>query len=488
MPRGEQVNAPLRRLAVAVMVMFGLLLLNSNYLQVVRAEDLHNDPANPRLILEEYSRERGPILVGDQPIASSVETDDRLKYRREYAQGPLYAPATGFYSIVYGASGIEAEANSILAGTDDSLFVRRVIDQLTGEQVKGGSVQLTLNARAQRAALRQLDGRKGAVVALDATTGAILAMVSSPSYDPNVLSSHETRDVRAAYERLNSDRNRPMLNRALRETYPPGSTFKLVTAAAALESGMRRDSRVNNAAQLDLPQTTSNLPNYDGQPCNPAGRATLEDALKRSCNAAFGQIGMDLGADVLRDQATKFGFDRRFEVPMTTARSAFPEDPDAPQTAQSAIGQFDVRATPLQMAMVAAAIGNRGVVMKPHLVSVVRAPDLSVLDVTEPEEVGEAMSPQTADTLFDMMVTVVEEGTGSNARIEGVRVGGKTGTAQQGSSRRPHAWFVSLAPVDAEKTVAVAVVLEDGGGAPEVSGNQLAAPIARAVTLAVLRR
>ena len=481
-------NAPLRRVAVAVMLMFGLLLLNTNYLQVVRAEDLHNDSSNPRLILEEYSRERGPILVGDKAIASSIETDDRLKYKREYAEGPLYAPATGFYSIVYGASAVEAESNSILAGTDDSLFVRRVIDQLTGEQVKGGSVQLTLNAKAQKAAFDGLDGRKGAVVAIDPSTGAILAAVTSPSYDPNVLSSHDTAEVRAAREKLTADRDKPMLDRALRETYPPGSTFKLVTAAAALESGnFRRDSEVNNAAQLDLPQTTANLPNFDGQRCNAGGRATLEDALKRSCNAAFGQVGLDLGGDALRDQAEKFGFNRAFEVPMTTARSRFPVELDAPQTAQSAIGQFDVRATPLQMAMVAATIGNRGVLMQPFMVREVRAPDLSVLDRTSPDEIGEVMSPQTADTLAQMMVTVVEEGTGSNARINGVRVGGKTGTAQQGANRKPHAWFVSLAPINDPK-VAVAVVLEDGGGAAEVSGNQLAAPIARDVMLAVLGR
>ncbi|MEP6760501.1 MAG: penicillin-binding protein 2 [Sporichthyaceae bacterium] len=481
-------NAPLRRVALAVMLLFGLLLLNANYLQVVRAKELHNDPNNPRLILEEYSRERGPILVGDKAEAYSVKTDDRLKYLRKYAQGPLYAPATGFYSIVYGASGIEVDENSILAGTDDSLFVRRVIDQLTGEQVKGGSVQLTLNAKAQRAAYAGLHGRKGAVVALDPSTGAILALVSSPSYNPSLLSSHDTAKVRAAHERLTKDPDQPMLNRALRETYPPGSTFKLVTAAAALESGkFRRDSLVFNGASLDLPQTTVNLPTFDGQSCSASGQATLEDALKRSCNPAFGKVGLELGANRLRKQAERFGFNRAFDVPMKSARSRFPLNTDPPQTAQSAIGQFDVRATPLQMAMVAATIGNRGVLMNPFLVREVRAPDLSVLNTTRPHEVGQVVSPQTADTLAQMMVTVVEQGTGSNAKISGVRVGGKTGTAQQGANRKPHAWFVSLAPINDPK-VAVAVVLEDGGGAAEVSGNQLAAPIARAVMLAVLGR
>lgn len=482
-------NAPLRRLAVAVMVMFGLLLLNANYLQVVRADKLHHDRNNPRLILEEYSRERGPILVGGKPVASSVATTDRLKYLRKYSEGPLYAPATGFYSLVYGASGVEAEANSVLAGTDNSLFVRRIIDLLTGEQPKGGSVELTINPKAQKAAWDGLHGRRGAVVALDPSTGAILALVTSPSYDPNVLSSHDSSAARKAYERLQAAKGSPMLDRALRQTYPPGSTFKIVTTAAALESGkFQRDSKVNNAPTLNLPQTTTDLPNFDHQPCNPyGGAATLEDALKRSCNVAFGQVGLELGANALRAQAEKFGFNSAVSVPITSARSRFPADPNPPQTAQSAIGQYDVRATPLQMAMVAAAVANRGVLMKPYLVQEVRAPDLSVLDRTRPQELGVTMSPQTASTLADMLVTVVEQGTGSNARIPGVRVAGKTGTAQQGSNRKPHAWFVSFAPVEDPK-VAVAVVIEDGGGAAEVSGNQLAAPVAKSVMEAVLGR
>jgi peptidoglycan glycosyltransferase len=482
-------NAPLRRLSVAVMLLFGLLLVNANYLQVVRADALHHDSNNPRLIAEEYSRERGPILVAGQPVASSRETDDRLKYLREYSAGKLYSPATGFYSLVYGSSGIEQEESSVLAGTDDSLFVRRVIDLLTGASPKGGSVALTLDPRAQKAAYDGLAGRKGAVVAIDPGTGAILALVSSPSYDPNRLASHSPAEVRRNYKRLDSAKARPMLNRALRQTYPPGSTFKVVTTAAALESGKYTpDSEVNNDAELDLPQTDAMLPNYDGAPCSPSGRATLTDALKKSCNAAFGQVGLDLGDDALRDQAEKFGFNQSFEVPMRSVASRFPEDPNEPQTAQSAIGQFDVRATPLEMAMVVAAVANRGVLMAPYLVQEVQAPDLSVIDSARPREIGAAVSPQTAASMAQMMTAVVDDGTGTNARINGVKVAGKTGTAQQGAGRKPHAWFVSFAPSDTEAKVAVAVVLEDGGGAAEVSGNQLAAPIAQAVMRAVLER
>jgi penicillin-binding protein A len=483
------VNSALRRLSVAVLLLFGLLLLNANYLQVVRADALHNDSHNPRLIAEEYSRERGPILVGGKPVARSVETNDRLKFLRQYTEGKLYAPATGFYSVVYGATGIEQAENSVLAGTDDSLFVRRVIDLLTGTPPKGGSVALTLNAAAQKAAydgLRKLNAR-GAVVAVDPSTGAILAMVSTPSFDPNGLASHDTATVRRNYARLSSQKSQPMLNRALRQTYPPGSTFKLVTAAAALESGRYSpDSKVDNAPSLDLPQTTSDLPNENGGPCTTSGEATLTIALENSCNVAFGDLGLKLGPDALRSQAEKFGFNSAFEVPMRSAVSRFPENPNPPQTAQSAIGQFDVRATPLQMAMVAAAIANRGVQMAPYLVQEVRAPDLSVLETTKPRPLRVSVSPQTAASLTDMMVKVVEQGTGTNGQIPGVKVAGKTGTAQQGPGQTPHAWFVSFAPADTDPKVAVAVIVEDGAQQAEISGNGLAAPIARAVMEAVL--
>jgi peptidoglycan glycosyltransferase len=295
--------------------------------------------------------------------------------------------------------------------------------------------------------------------------------------------------VRESYEKLSTAGGRPLLNRSIRETYPPGSTFKIVTAAAALESGRYSpDSQVNNDPELDLPLTDATLPNYDGAPCNPSGTATLTDALKRSCNAAFGQIGLELGDDALRAQAEAFGFNDAFEVPMRSVPSLFPEELDEPQTAQAAIGQFDVRATPLQMAMVAAAVANRGILMQPYLVQEVRAPDLSVLDTTRPREIGTAVSPQTAASLAQMMTAVVDDGTGTNAQIPGVKVAGKTGTAQQGEGRKPHAWFVSFAPSDTDPQVAVAVVLEEGGDAPEVSGNELAAPIARAVMEAVLQR
>jgi len=480
------VNKPLRRIAVAVMAMFAAMLININYIQVVQAEDLRSERGNSRLILEEYSRERGPIVVAGEAIANSVETDGNLRFLRQYSQGPLYAPATGFYSTVYGATGIERAENAILSGTDDRLFVRRILDTLTGQAARGGSVALTLDPAAQQAAAEGLGDRPGAVVALEPDTGRILALASSPTYDPGVLAGADSQAVTQAFEALNADPSRPLLNRAFSEIYPPGSTFKLVTTAAALESGrFTPESEVFGGAELDLPQSTAVLPNSSGQACTGGETTTLLEALKRSCNTSFGQLGIELGADVLAAQAEKFGFGEGYEVPIGTAASRFPAEANAPQTAQSAIGQFDVAATPLQMAMVAAGIANRGIVMTPYLVDQVLGPDTVSLETADARELSRAVSPQTAATLTTMMVAVVEEGTGSNAAIDGVRVAGKTGTAQQGGDRPPHAWFVSFAPAD-DPQVAVAVIIESGGGEAEISGNRLAAPVARAVMAAVL--
>ncbi len=479
-------NKPLRRVAVAVMAMFGAMLVNINYIHVVQAEGLRTERGNSRLILEEYSRERGPIVVAGTEIARSRETDGALRFLRTYPEGPRYASATGYYSVVYGATGIERAENAILGGTDDRLFVRRILDTLTGETNRGGSVALTLDPAAQQAAVEGLGERPGAVVALEPATGKILALASSPTYDPGVLAGPDTEAVTAAFNTLTADPSRPLLNRALSEIYPPGSTFKIVTTAAALESGRYTpDSDVFGGATLDLPQSTATLPNASGAACTGGERTTLMEALKRSCNTSFGQLGIDLGADVLQAQAEAFGFGRRFEVPIRTAASRFPADANPPQTAQSAIGQFDVAATPLQMAMVAAGVANRGIVMEPYLVNEVRGPDTVSLGVTDPSELSRAVSPQTADTLTAMMVAVVEDGTGSNAAINGVRVAGKTGTAQQGGDRPPHAWFVSFAPAE-DPAVAVAVLIESGGGEAEISGNRLAAPVAREVMTAVL--
>ncbi len=481
-------NRQINRVTAGLIFLLLALIANVSFIQVFDAKSLRSQPGNQRVLLTEYSRERGPILLSSTPVAQSTATKDALKFLRSYPKGAAYAPVTGFYSMVYGATGIEGRENDVLAGNDSRFFVDRLQQMFANRKPQGGAVRLTINADAQLAAFKALNGRTGAVVALDPTTGAILALVSSPSFDPNTLSSHDAKTIQETYDVLNADPNKPMLNRPLAMTLPPGSTFKLVTAAAALESGnFAADSVLPGPASLDLPQTSSSIGNWTGKACGPDDKTTLKDALAMSCNTAFAWLGMKIGANAIEEQAKKFGFESSFDVPMTAATSHFPSNLNEPQTAMSAIGQYDVRATALQMAMVAAGIANDGVVMQPYLVAQILGPDLSVLQNTSPRAVSRAMSSENAAILRYMMVNVVSHGTGSNARIAGVEVGGKTGTAENAPGESAHAWFVGLAPAQNSQVV-VAVVLEHGGGATEVSGNALAAPIARAVMRAVLGR
>ncbi|MCY7365487.1 MAG: penicillin-binding protein 2 [Frankiaceae bacterium] len=487
-------NRPLRRVALACMVLFGLLLLNVNWVQVVKAEAYRDDPRNSRVLLRTYERERGPIAVlgqdgRRQAVAESTRTDGPLTWLRQYPGGASYAHVTGYYSLVYGRTGIERAEDDVLSGEADELFVRRLSDYVTGREPQGASVLLTLDPRAQAAAFEGLQGQRGAVVALDPRTGAVLAMVSLPSFEPARLSSFEPADIREYYAALNDATDDPLLNRAISKTYPPGSTFKVVTAAAALESGqVTPETQIPSPVLLDLPQTDSDLRNFGGSACS-GETSTLAEALRISCNTAFGALGLQLGDDVLREQAEAFGFgDNDLRVPTSVADSRFPDDANAPQTAQSAIGQFDVRVTPLQMAMVAAGIANGGEVMEPYLVREVQSPDLSVLRTADTNLLNRAVSGDVAAELTRMMELVVAEGSGRRAQIDGVRVAGKTGTAQHAPGRPPHAWFIGFAPAD-DPQVAVAVVVEDGGNlGSEATGGALSAPVAAAVMRAVLGR
>jgi len=335
---------------------------------------------------------------------------------------------------------------------------------------------------------KALGNQRGAVVALDPSTGAILAMVSHPQYDPTTLSSHNLDAVASAWKSLNADPGRPAVNRAIAgDLYPPGSTFKLITAAAALSSGkFTEESQIPGPASLDLPLTSTNLPTDDHQPCGAGNRTTLTHALEISCNTAFGWLGMQLGGDELRAQAAKFGFGDSLRVPMRVTPSTVPAQLNAPQTAQSAIGQYDVRVTPLQMAMVSAAIANKGIVMSPYLIKDTRNSDLGVIEQTKPEQLSQAITPDVAAALTRMMITVVQSGTGTRAQISGIQVAGKTGTAQHTQGGAPHAWFTAFAPADNPR-IAVAVVVEDGGNAGnEAFGGKVAGPIAKAVIEAVM--
>ncbi|WP_256793166.1 penicillin-binding protein 2 [Terrabacter sp. Ter38] len=485
-------NTPIRRLSVVIAALFTALLVAATMVQFTQAKTLNAMASNKRTLLDTYSRERGAIIVGGQAIAKSVPVQDQYRFLRTYPQDELYAQMTGFYSYAVGAPyGLEHASDDLLSGDADTLFVRRVTDLITGRKTAGATLELTIDPKAQAAADKALGDNKGAVVALDPKTGAILAMVSHPSYDPNPLSSHDLTKASKAWQTLSNDKDKSYLNRTINGVYPPGSTFKVITAAAALENGVVSDenSSVPGPAELDLPLTSTNLPNEDGRACGPGDKTTLIHALEISCNTAFGSLGLELGGEKIRAQAAKFGFGDALQIPMRVSVSSVPADLNAPQAAQAAIGQYDVRTTPLQMAMVAAGIANQGRVMTPYLIDSVRSPNLDIIESTpDPVELSQATSEQTASTLTKMMVSVVDHGSGARAQIDGVEVAGKTGTAQHDPGKPPHAWFISFAPATDAK-IAVAVVVEDGGvTGSEIGGGRVAAPIARQVMEAVLGR
>ena len=483
-------NNPVRKLSLVVAALFASLLVSTTLIQYVFAADLNARPDNRRTLLSTYARERGEILVGQTPVARSVPSDDEYKYQREYPEGPLYAHVTGFYSFFGAQGGLEQAENALLSGSSDKLFYRRVSDLFTGRRPQGATLETTLDAKVQAAAEEGLEGIRGAAVALDPKTGAILAMVSHPTYDPNDLATHDLTALEKNYARLNKDPTKPLVNRTINgDLYPPGSVFKVVTAAAALSTGeYTEDTVVPGPAVLDLPQTDADLPNAFDGPCGPGSEVTLTEALAVSCNTAFARIGMDIGAEALQSQAAKFGFGDSITVPMRVTPSTVPAEMNLPQLAQASIGQYDVRATPLQMAMVAAGVGNDGTVMRPYLVQSVIGSDLAVIESTEPEELSQAVTPDVAAQLTRMMEAVVEDGSGVRAQIPGVAVAGKTGTAQHGEGRKAHAWFISFAPAN-DPEIAVAVIAEDGGVAgSEAGGGAVAAPIAKQMMEARLDR
>ena len=477
-------NKQIRRVALIAMVMFALLLANGTYMMIFRQSSLAAQPQNRRVRDAEFAQNRGAILAaGKTEIAKTVPAKDRFKYQRVYPEGKLYAPITGFYSYDRASSALESTYNAQLSGTDDALFVRRLIDMATNRTPEGASVQTTIVPKIQKAATDALGNQKGAVVALDPKTGAVLALVTSPTYDPNDIASHDIEAAGKAYDRLASDSQHPLSNRAAREIYPPGSTFKLVTAAAALEDGKTPDSTVKSPDRLKLPNTRVFLPNSGN--CG-GTEITITQALKVSCNTAFANLGLEVGEDKLREQAQAFGFDQRHLDDLGGVASQFPDKLNKAQLALSSIGQYDVAASPLQMAMVSAAIANDGVLMDPYIVSNVRSHDLKSIETHEAQVLSKAMTPENAKELQQMMAAVVSEGTGHNAQIPGVEVAGKTGTAQSDPKRKPFAWFTSFAPVDDPK-VAVAVIVEDADiPRNDIAGGRVAAPIAKAVMEAAL--
>ncbi|UUU34832.1 penicillin-binding transpeptidase domain-containing protein [Streptomyces sp. CA-210063] len=481
-------NKTIRRSAVFTLLLVLALLVRATWVQFYEATALADDQDNRRNAILTYADPLGNIIVAGDSITGSARTEGGdLAYKRTYTDGELYAAVTGYASQAYAPTQLEGIYQELLNGTD--LRLKTVMDTVTDKRADPGNVITTIDPAVQKAAYDALGDKKGAAVAIDPTNGKILAVVSTPSYDPSSLTDANTAGT--AWKKLNADEDKPLTNRALRQPLPPGSTFKLVVAAAALEDGLYAsvDARTDSPDPYTLPDTTTELSNENASaPCE---NATIRTALRYSCNNVFAKMAVDLGQDKVRATAEKFGFnDKTQDVPVRAYESVYPSDMNRPSTALTGIGQYDVTATPLQMAMVSAAIANGGKLVSPHMVAQITNSGGDVLEDYDAEaDTKEIVSSETAEQLQSAMRTVVEDGTGTNARISGATVGGKTGTAQNGekNSKTPYAWFTSYGKADG-KEVAVAVVVEQSNAArSEVSGNGLAAPVARAVMEAALK-
>ncbi|MFE7764579.1 peptidoglycan D,D-transpeptidase FtsI family protein [Streptomyces sp. NPDC057438] len=481
-------NKTIRLTAVSILLLVLALLVRATWVQFYEGTALADAPDNRRNAIRTYADPLGNIIVAGDAITGSARTKGSdLAYKRTYTDGELYAAVTGYASQAYAPTQLEGVYQDLLDGSD--LRLKNVMDTVTGQRAEPGNVITTIDPAVQKAAYDALGDKKGAAVAIDPATGKILAVVSTPSYDPSSLTDANTAGT--AWKKLNADPDKPLTNRALRRPLPPGSTFKLVVAAAALEDGLYAsvDTKTVSPDPYTLPGTSTRLSNEN--PSAPCENATIRTALQYSCNNVFARMAVSLGQDKVRAMAERFGFDDKAQdVPVRAYESVYPTGMDESSTALTGIGQYDVTATPLQMAMVSAAIANGGKLVAPHMVAQITDGGGDVLEDYDAEAGSkEIMSARTAEQLQSAMRTVVEDGTGTNARISGVTVGGKTGTAQHGenNSKTPYAWFTSYGKAGG-KEVAVAVVVEQSNAArSEVSGNGLAAPVAKAVMEAALK-
>ena len=499
-------NRQIRQVAFLVLVMFTALSLSVTSVQGLARPAiweplssngaLNSDGRNSRTVNREFGTDRGPILLADKTTIVSTEKSDDGQgsedYQRVYANGPLYAPVTGYFSPAFASmTGLEREANSVLNGDDPSLFSSRIKTLVTGGSQKGGAVELTINPEIQQAAYEALGNREGAVVALDPSTGAILAMVSSPSYDPNQFASHDANAVTEISTTLSEDSSRPLDNRAIAgNRYPPGSTFKIITTAAALRTGkITPDQEVDAPDTITLPGTSHSLENYGGESCG-GDRTSFSHAFAESCNTPFAQLAMDVGDEELAKEAKNWGFDSKLSIPLRVTPSTYPDNETQAQTAKAGIGQESVRATPLMMAMVAATVANKGEQMTPYLVSRTLDPDLNEVSTTSKKVARNPIDSSTAETLTSLMQETVANGTGTSAQVSGVKVAGKTGTAETGTDSGPTTWFVGFAGSDIDKpSIALAVVL-DGNDKTEdgATGGKVAGPVAAEVIEAAVNQ
>lgn len=484
-------NKELKRVSIVVLAMFVALLCSSTFITAIQADSLRADSRNSRAILESYSAQRGAILVDGKAVAESKPVSDQYKFLRTYSDGALYAPITGYYTLGKGSTGIENALNKELSGKSNEQFFDQLNSLLTGKDPEGASVNTTIDAKVQKVAYDALGNNTGSVVAIEPSTGKILAMVSKGSYDPNQLAGHDSTAVEKAYKTLINDTSQPLINRAIQgNLYFPGSVFKLVVASAALASGKYSpSSTLPNPVTLTLPGSSSKINNAEGENCGGGKTVTIALAFQDSCNIPFAELGAKLGYDAINSMAKSYGFESVLTIPQKTTPSVFPAtDGDQATLMLQSFGQGSVKVTPLQMAMVSATIANGGTEMTPTLVDNIVNPDLSSLQKFSASTMSTPISSTVAAQLTTMMESVVAKGTGTNARISGVDVAGKTGTAENGPGEPYNLWFTGFAPAK-NPQVAVAVVVGNGAGQGQsLFGNSVAAPIAKQVMEAVLNK
>ncbi|MDP9806328.1 peptidoglycan glycosyltransferase [Trueperella bonasi] len=477
-------NPPLRKLVIVVIIMFVTLMVAATSIQFFRADSLNADSRNVRTLYKEYGVDRGPIIVAGEPIADSEPVNSVYNYQRTYLRPEMYAHLTGYFSVTHNSmTGIERAENSILGGSDSALTPQRIEELFTGAEPEGGAVELTIDPAVQQAAWDALGDRRGGVVAIEPETGRILALVSKPAYDPNLIASHDATVAREAYQNYLAAESQPLLNRAIGDNlYAPGSVFKIITTAAMIENGdLTAESMVEAPYTYSPPGTTHEIYNPLQRQCGDgSGKVPLRTAFVESCNTAFAIGGLEVGDEEMIAMSEKFGFHQELTIPLPVRPSRFPEPQDEAELAMAAFGQRDVLTSPLQMAMVAAAVANDGTLMSPYLVERTLTADLAVISTTSPSTLSTPISEKTAGELESMMIDVVNQGTGAYAASSFVQVAGKTGSAQIADGVSPHAWFAGYDASDSPQ-VAVGVFVENGG-----DGGQVAGPIARAVIEAVV--
>lgn len=453
------------RIVGAILVCFFVLLTgNIAYIVIVQGPELATDQGNTRAIQEEAGIKRGQIKTADGIVLADSKLDNG-RYERFYPQGAMASQTLGYSSYRFNQSGLEKTYNEYLLGRERTSYIDDLIHKFKRPDKRGDTVILTIDSRLQAIVEQGLAGKKGAAVAIDPQTGAILAMASSPGFDPNLIDKD--------WKVISADPNAPLVNRATEGAYPPGSTFKIITSAAALEEGLYSpDDKINGDDGFEVMGTT--VRNLDGKSY---GDVSFTEALEFSVNTVFAQIGLKLGANRLFQYASRFGFneDIPFDVPVKRSRVKRAGAMDEVDVAWTAIGQAKTVATAFEMAMTTGAIANEGLMMQPYLVSDIIDPNNEVVKHTIPTQINQSIQADTAATLTNMMVGVTDEGYGGVVQTPGVRVASKTGTAETGIAGETHGWFVTFAPAD-NAGIAIAVIVEKGG-----TGGGAAGPIAKAL-------